>query len=360
MLIGNFLRDIPLMLCAATFILSGCAQNPIEKVLKSAMSEGRCMYGHQDDLMYGHCWSAVKDGDQALERSDVKGVCGHYPMVLGLDLGGIETGAQCNLDGNDFSLMREAARKHVARGGIVTLSWHLRNPLTGGDSWDVSSNKAVESVLPGGCRHQEFNGWLDLLCDYLQSLDIPVIFRPWHEHTGSWFWWGAGLCTPEQYNQLWTMTYDHVVKERGVKNVLWAISPGGYPNFENWMERYPGDEYVDIIGLDQYQQGGPEEEYEANKEAFVTCLRSCLAELQEQCERHGKIMALTETGVESIPGDDWWTGVLAPALKGFPVAYVLTWRNSDERPLHYFGTWPGERSADDFRKWIESDNIMML
>ena len=196
-----------------TVVVTACGQKPLTKdnstifALKQAVLDGKYMYGHQDDLMYGHYWNANEDNDFVLERSDVLSTAGAYPMVLGLDLGGIELdadsvyGANTNLDGNNFDIMLEAARKHHARGGIVTMSWHLRNPLTGGDAWDVSDKTVVKSILPGGECHDKFMSWLDKLGDYLEKIkEIPVIFRPWHEHTGSWFWWGADLCSAEEYN----------------------------------------------------------------------------------------------------------------------------------------------------------------
>ena len=88
--------------------------------------------------------------NDALERSDVRDVAGKYPAIVGFDLGGIELGNACNLDGVPFDLMRRAALKHVERGGTVTFSWHPRNPYTGGDAWDISSSEVVRSVLPGG------------------------------------------------------------------------------------------------------------------------------------------------------------------------------------------------------------------
>ena len=109
--------------------------------------------------------------------------------MVGFDLGGIELGNEANLDGVPFGLMRKAALTHLERGGIVTFSWHPRNPLTGGDAWDISSDQVVRSILPGGEKHAEFTLWLKRAADFIQSLGpgAAVIFRPWHENIGSWF-----------------------------------------------------------------------------------------------------------------------------------------------------------------------------
>lgn len=369
--------NLPLTL-AICILAASCGQAPAGKdnntisALKQAVIDGKYMYGHQDDLMYGHYWNANEDNDYTLERSDVLSTAGAYPMVLGLDLGGIELdednpyGADKNLDGNKFDIMLEAAKKHHARGGIVTMSWHLRNPLTGGDAWDVSDTTVVKSILPGGGRHDLFMGWLGKVGDYLEQIkEIPVIFRPWHEHTGGWFWWGAGLCSAEEYNALWVMTYDYLVKDRGLDNLVWAISPNGLQkDFEKWMERYPGDDYVDIIGLDQYEPSHPGmENIEATNAAFIAQMRELLGCMTEIAEEHNKILAVTETGFESLQYENWWTEVLMPALDGFPVSYVLTWRNTSEegrRDVHYYAPFPGSRSETDFKTFAESEKTLFL
>ena len=354
-----------LTLLAACLLLAGSCTAPagapsgIAATLASAASAGTPLYGHQDDLMYGHDWNANLEPGADLTRSDIKDVCGHYPAILGLDMGGIELGDTKNLDGNDFALMRKAAVAHHARGGIVSLSWHLRNPFTGGDAWDVSSDQAVASVLPGGEKHELFVLWMDRLADWILSLkaedgsQIPVLFRPWHEHSGSWFWWGRDLCTAEEYNALWRMTFDHLVRERGIEGMAWAISPNYMPqDFEQWEARYPGDAYVDVVGLDCYAS--------LNRDGYIRQMHAGLASLQRFCEAHGKILAVTETGLETLPDPRWWTGTLSEAIQGFPVSYVLTWRNASDRPTHFYAPYADHPAAADFKKWIAKNRIPML
>ena len=362
------MKVIPIIMLAGALALVSCSENSLQEALENAAETHRPLLGHQDDIMYGHTWNATKDADKALERSDIKAVCGSYPAVLGLDLGGLEIDSPCNLDGNDFSLMRLAAQKHYARGGVVTLSWHLRNPLTGGDAWDISSNEVVASILPGGEKHEFFLGWLDKVCDFIASIkddkgrQIPLIWRPWHEHTGGWFWWGATLCSSEEFNALWKMTYDYMTEEKGLEGLLWAISPNSLENdFDSWTLRYPGDEYVDIVGLDCYcSTYVPQEEAIPN---FGSDMARCLSSLQKFAGEHGKILAVTETGYEGLTYENWWTEVLSPAIKDFPVAYVLVWRNTDERPLgikHFYAPWPGSPSEEDFCKCIENGTLKLL
>ena len=82
------------------------------------------MFGHQDDPFYGIGWQYEPN------RSDVLESCGDYPAIMGFELGGIEMGDAKNLDSVPFDLMRREIIAHHQRGGIVTISWHPRNPLT--------------------------------------------------------------------------------------------------------------------------------------------------------------------------------------------------------------------------------------
>lgn len=334
-------KTLPIIFLAAA-VSYGCGNSPktpadaLKSRLETSAAEGRILFGQQDAYMYGHTWRAVPG--EAPDRSDIRDVCGKDPAVFGLDLGGIELSGQNNLDGNPFPVMRRAALEHHVRGGVVTLSWHIRNPLTGGDSWDVSSDKAVASVLEGGEKHEEFMRQLSACADYLDTFRdadgnrIPLIFRPWHEHTGSWFWWGRNLCSADEYKVLWELTYRYMTVERGLDNLLWAYSPGAGVDKAGYMERYPGDGMADILGLDCYQYG----ELPGSNDSYSEQLRETLSFMAQLGKEHGKIIALTETGLEGIPYAKWWTEVLYPAIKDYPVAYVLVWRNASDIPGHFY------------------------
>lgn len=320
--------------------------------MKQMVQDGQYMFGHQDDPVYGHDW--VGDAD----RSDVKSVCGDYPAVMGFDLGHLELGDSANLDGVPFDRMRQEILRQFDRGGVVTLSWHLNNPLSGGTAWvadslrDIESH-TVEAVLPGGEKHELFLSWIDRVAEFLNSLvtsdgtRVPVIFRPWHEHTGSWFWWGQDNCTTEQYVALWRLTEDRL-REQGVVSVLYAFSPNQISNTTKatLMERYPGDDLVDIIGYDQYCSAAEGDTVAIAD--YAAKLDTYLGYICEAAQEHGKVAALTETGFESLKTPDWWTRTLAPVLAKHAVSYVLVWRNAHNIPTHFYAPFPGQQSADDF------------
>ena len=327
----------------------------------TALSEsGKPAYGHQDDLVYGHAWTVTDLETDPLERSDVKAVSGAYPLVVGFELGGIEKGDPASLDGVPFLLIRRAARMHAARGGIVTLSWHPDNPLTGGSTWDVGSRRVVASVLEGGEKHEMFMEWLRRAADFIGSLGVPVIFRPWHENTARWFWWGKTWCTPAQYRELYRMTWDYFTRERGLDNILWCYSPTGDAGACAFMKTYPGDDIVDILGMDTYEFIPRGKSMERAGEAFVAEIRKELGYVSALAEKHRKLLALTETGMEGLPDPVWWTRRLAPAISGFPLAYVLTWRNACDKPGHFYGPWEGFAHEGDFKALKASGCLTFL
>ncbi len=319
------------------------------------------MFGHHDDTVYGIGWC----GDSC--RSDIKSVCNDFPAVISFDLGHLELGDSVNLDGVPFDRIRQEVINQYERGGVVSLSWHLDNPLSGGTSWVADSlkyieTKTVEAVLEGGKKHDVMLAWIDKVADFITSLEtpygvkVPVIFRPWHEHNGSWFWWGQDHSTPDQYKQLWKMTYDRM-NDKGVTNALYAYSPGAGPikGEAEYMERYPGDDIVDIMGLDKYCQK------DADSTAindYVTSTQTLMTLLETLASKHNKVPAFTETGCEGLEVADWWTGCLAESLKDAKIAYVLVWRNAHDKENHFFAPYPGQKSAEDFVKFYNDPKTL--
>src|SRR6202048_4476296 len=111
------------------------------------------LFGHQDDPCYGVGWKYI-DG-----RSDIRDVTGEYPALYGFDLGRIELGLAYNLDSVPFEKTRLFIREAYERGALITLSWHLNNPLTGGTAWDDKPG-AVASILTGGEKNALYTIWL--------------------------------------------------------------------------------------------------------------------------------------------------------------------------------------------------------
>jgi len=260
---------------------------------------------------------------------------------------------------------------HHLRGGIVTISWHPRNPLTTmehlgtwpeGSAWEATDG-TVTAILPGGDRHELFMTWLERVRTFLSSLRtedgelIPFIFRPWHENNGAWFWWGDTHCTPEEYRALYTLTQDYIANGQqpmanGLKNTLvWSYSPNldGNMTEEKFLKWYPGDERIDLIGLDAYQWG--------TEEDFVRQTRADLDMLCTFAQQHNKLVALTECGFINVPDPTWWHRVLLPVLQDYPLSYALVWRNAEKE---HFGPVPNTESAENFRLFYASPRTLFL
>ena len=305
-----------------------CSKTPAEQLktrLQKLLSKG-IMLGHQDDSVYGTTWK----WDEG--KSDVLLTTGDYPAVMGFDLGKIELDSKENLDGVPFDRMRQEIIAQYKRGGIVTLSWHPWNPATGENAWDPKGD-AVAAVLDGGAQQQKFDFWIKKVSDFILSLKtndgklIPVIFRPWHEMNGGWFWWGANSCTPAQYNQLYANTY-HRLTKAGCSNIVWAWSPnlGSEKTVEAFLERFPGEQYVDMVGIDIYEFDNDDAAYQQNLSASLDVMLAA-------AKKVGKIPALTETGCRGISQKkDWFTKTLWPVLQKYQVSYVLFWRNAWDKP----------------------------
>lgn len=323
--------------------------------LKCTVDSGRFYFGHHDDTAYGHTWQYVEGA------SDVKAITGEYPGLMSWDLGMIELDSARNLDGVPFGFIASEIARQQARGGINAISWHPRNPLSGGDSWDVSteplrlmdSDKALTDTLIA---------WIDRAATFIASLKdadgnpIPVIFRPWHENSGSWFWWGTGHSTPEQYIALWKLTRQRF-DDRGIENVVWAYSPDKDLTPEQYFSTYPGDEYVDILGTDIYHFDG-----EKGIEQYVSRVKAQMPFVIDEARKRGKIAAFTETGLEGLEVHDWYTRVLTPAIKGLPIAYVCVWRNAieSEKPNHFYAPYPGHPAESDFKKFHDKSKAIFV
>lgn len=307
------------------------------------LSPNALLFGHQDDVAYGVDWWAEPG------RSDVKEVCGDFPAVYGWDLGDI--GNETNLDGVNFEQMKVWIREIHGRGGINTLSMHLDNPATGGDAWDVST--AVRLILPGQPGHALYLKTLDKIAAFLEGLkasdgtQIPVILRPYHEHNHTWAWWGASACTAAEYTELWRMTVLYLRDTHAIHHLLYAISPQEISTEGEYLDRYPGDAWVDILGMDYYL---------LTDKAHITQLGQSLQVITTMAEARGKVSALTEVGIEKVPISDWWTNYLLAAVSSGPqskkVAWALVWRNASRQ--HFFAPYPGQSSAADFVRFYQN------
>ena len=319
--------------------------------LKRAATQG-VMFGHQDDLGYGVGWRDVPG------RSDVRDVAGEYPGVAGWDLSLIELDSLNEIDGIPFVKLHKYIEQVYAQGGVNTVSWHMRNPLDPKKtSWD-KQDSTIRHLFADRKALRRYKSWLKKAATYLTSLKgpngevIPIIFRPFHEHNGSWFWWGRNHASPDEYKQLWRFTVDYLRKKK-VHNLLYAYSTDTFRSREEYLERYPGDDYVDLVGFDVYHRPNAKD----TVDRFVPNTRRMVETLRQIGQEKNKPYAITETGLELIPMANWWTNTLQPIIQNAGLSYVLLWRNG--RPNHYYVPYPGQGSATDFKAFSARPDVLL-
>ena len=320
----------------ATYETRALYQNLIE------VSQENLLFGHQETTAYGVGW--VNDGFG--NRSDVKDVCGDFPAVYGWDIGDI--GQATNVDGVPFYQIKALIKDAYERGGINTISMHLDNPVTRQHAWD--NTVAVKHILPSGNFHDVYLQTLDLVADFMKDLKtddgtyIPIIFRPYHEHNQKWPWWGVEACTESEFIQLWKMTIDYLRNDHDVHHLIYAISPQDIKTSAAYFERYPGDDYVDVFGMDNWR---------AWADDFVPFLSEALDILGREATARGKVPVLTEVGLDKLVITTWWTEHLLKALDhsvdSRKIAWALVWRNADTN--HFHAPYPGQARATNFIKF---------
>ena len=244
---------------------------------------------------YGKYTLAGQVCDYGLDGAEFKAihdVTGKYPAICGLDFMDYAP-SRAARGAKGFSV--DTALKIHDAGGIVTFCWHWNAPdkylkdgndANGNPRWWQGFSTAnvtfdIDAVMNG--RDKEGKALLDAdiaaiaeQINILRDAGVPILWRPLHEASGGWFWWGAQGAAP--YIQLWKYLYDQLTNVYGCSNLIWVWNGQA----ADW---YPGDEYVDIIGVDIYADA---HSYSAQNAKF--------AELLEY-PKTNKITALTENGV---------------------------------------------------------------
>ncbi|MER6633189.1 glycosyl hydrolase [Streptomyces sp. NPDC000987] len=318
--------------------------------LKRQQGKG-ILFGHQHDLSYGFTFT-TPDG----KASDTRAAVGDYPAVFGWDTlilyGDERPGVPGGTDAENIAALSRSIRQGDARGGINTLSAHMPNFVTGENFYDTSG-RVVGHILPGGSKHADFNAFLDRIASAVEGArradgtPIPVIFRPFHENNGGWFWWGAGHTTSAEYIEVYRYTVEYLRDIKGVHNLLYAYSPNSAFDGDpaGYLKTYPGDEFVDVLGYDAYDGS-------AGSTAWLDALVKDLAMVVRLANERGKVPAYSEFGESGTEGRDpnWFTGLLA-AIKADPLArqatYMLTWANFGGSNRAYV-PYPGHALLPDF------------
>jgi len=361
---GNNTKAIPIVFLLFLASFFGHAQidkkatretKALYKNLKK-LSKRHILFGHQHATEYGHGWSDEEG------RSDVKSVTGSHPVVIGIDFGGFSGRAEEEIE-KEKAKLRKNVIDTYERGGITTVSWHFSNPASKGNFYwvDSISAPAISLIKKGGSHHEAYKKILQTIADFAHSAKakdgklVPMIFRPYHEFDGEWFWWGKPHATREDFIEVWQFTITYLRDILGVHNFIYAFSPDNkFTSEAAFLERYPGDDYVDMVGMDNYGDFGRDGVYDLEMAAKK------LKIVSDYALKANKLAALTETGLESIPNATWWTETLLKVLKTeeIQLAYVLVWRNDIRSPTHYYAPFPGHKSVPDFLKFYKDPYVL--
>ncbi len=343
--------------------------------LEDASYSDYLLFGHQNA---GHIGVSIKKHDGT--ESDIKNLTGNHPAIVGVD-----TLSFLGYEGHMNDLVK-VCKQLNKEGVILTLSAHMPNFTLGGDGYfDYSPNNldgnVGERILPGGDLNAKYRKFLDLIADFAsQCIDlegdrIPMIFRPFHEDTGNWFWWGKDNLSDEKYVQLFRYTIDYLRNEKGIKNFLYAYSPNGqFKKVSEIEARYPGDDYIDIVGMDVYH------DLPVTCEHFFADLSQSFEVLSDFCLEHAKIYALTEIGFRTLGGlsdgyfegfapmgnkyKTWFTDLLEAICSteaGMRVAYALTWANFSDTQfwVPYATDTFRHEMCDDFLKFCNDPRVRL-
>lgn len=258
---------LPILLLIS-FSLAG---QPFKPVNREASPEVRKLLAYLHEIDDAHTLSGQHNFNHELDRYTLKAqeIGGRFPVIWGTDF--IWSGAQ----DPGQKIVDKAIEKHKS-GSIVTLMWHAGRPMDDPPyRWsesiqgELTEEEWTELVTPGTPLHARWRDQVDRIAFYLKQLrdaHVPVLWRPYHEMNGVWFWWGDKKGA-EGYIKLWRLMFDRFVNFHGLNNLIWvwnANAPRDIPMDEafSYHEYYPGHDYVDVLATDVYNFDYEQKDYE--------------------------------------------------------------------------------------------------
>ena len=367
----------------------------VYQYLKAVGESGSTLYGHMEDTV-------LKAGTSALSYSDTKDLTGSISAIVGLDCGNLFDGFADkynsrhpeeepipNTTEGNIKAAALLSNEDIAQGAIMTLSAHMPNfayseekettsdktydqyDFLKADSYNLTGD-CMNQILPGGQYHDRYNAYLDMVAEYAKQVNGPILFRPLHENTGSWFWWGKAFCDAETYKSVFKYTVEYLRDEKEVHNLIYVYGPGSEASsLEEYNERYPGDEYVDMVGFDTYDSNPVTDEEGYN---FQKNFENVVKLVDTFAKQHNKLFAVTETGITSDEGGlpdtgnkrkEWFTEILDIVTKEeYNCSYFMIWSNYSKTGSYYTpfvdsvkedGTLHGHEMMDEFIRFYNNE-----
>lgn len=237
---------------------------PIAPVNPRATPQARALLELIDSVSGTATLSGQHNAPQHVSRySDLaEQITGQCPAIWGQDFGFAADG---DLDGVNFrpEVIAEARRQH-ATGSIITLMWHAVRP-TGEEPVTFDDNICNgmltdrdwhDLLTPGTAVHTRWQRQVDVIAELLAQLrdaQIPMLWRPYHEMNGAWFWWG-GRPGPDGYTALCRQLYHRLVDVHRLDNLIWVWNANApRDDAADYAGFYPGHDVVDILAADVYE-----------------------------------------------------------------------------------------------------------
>ena len=201
-------------------------------------------------------------GDRSKHSEETQEVTGEYPLIWGSDFGFADATNDKDAVYHRHALIEEVKARHAA-GNIITLMWHACRPTDeepctwkGSVQAEISEDEWNDLITPGTKTYQNWANQVDEIAVYLKQLElakIPVLWRPYHEMNGAWFWWGQKP-GEQGYQQLWKNMYDRLTNYHQLNNLIWVWNANAtLPRDKmEYALYYPGHDYVDVLATDIY------------------------------------------------------------------------------------------------------------
>ncbi len=313
--------------------------------------------------------------DEQDRETDIRRITGHDPDVWGSDFMHVT-----HADNNDRrhwftgrkaddaywyaaeeAAIVERAVRACERGIVNIFCWHLREPyhertFYASEMPEWHRQNAFRSLLPHGGNHTWYKRKLEKIAEVLAVMKradgtlAPVIFRPFHECDANHFWWGDSYCSAQEFRDCWSFTVEYLRDTLHVHSLLYAFSTDcTFETEQQYLDRYPGDAYVDVVGLDDYA------DFENHR---IREAAARLAIISAYAKRQGKIAALTEVGYRTQPvparlyKDLYGAALADPAIE---IAFLMFWRQGKKHEGGVcFVPTPGSEAAEDFLAFSNS------
>ena len=260
---------------------------------ENAIENAKIVYDYLQEVYGEVCLTGQMEstwmGSPDYELNYIERETGKLPAIRGLDF-----------MHNDFAGVTKRAKEWWEKGGIPTICWHTGSDFASGyDESKAHNLNWDEAFVPGTEAYNKLLADMDRAVPYLQQLEdanVPILWRPFHELDGGWFWWSKGGA--ENFVKLWQLMYSRYTDFWGLDNLIWVFGYSG--NGGNMAAWYPGDNYVDLLGADSYNPG-------ANVNLFEEC---------DELAPEGMPLVVHECG--TIPTEDQME-------KGAPWSFFMVW-----------------------------------